>query len=117
MPPPNRPPPKRWASAAKAATRTIAEITPRRALIRLSTFYRRLGRVEAEEECPQEWGHGSLKGYATLRIRSGLMSNPGRRVCRWNRRSDPSARPYDPSYRGRDCTWEFPCDRPRGVQT
>src|SRR5450759_5246427 len=26
-------------------------------------------RGDAEEECPPEWGHGSLKGYATLQLR------------------------------------------------
>ena len=25
-------------------------------------------------ECPQDWGHGSLKGYATLESRSAFMN-------------------------------------------
>src|SRR5450759_4845412 len=44
------------------------------------------------EECPQEWGHGSLKGYATvLRRRINELRRSFRREERGERRGQASS--------------------------
>src|ERR1035441_744047 len=44
---------------------------------------------ETYEECPHEWGHGSLKGYATVHRRRGNELRMGCRKCE-NRHEEES---------------------------